>query len=76
MKVRIINEEVSFASVEDVVIHKIFAGRPRDIEDVRAILLKNRDVDVEYIRRWLKDFDSLPEGEGVLATFEAILKDL
>jgi len=27
---------VRFASVEDLVIHKMFAGRPRDIEDVRG----------------------------------------
>ena len=33
--------KVKFASLEDVVIHKIIAGRSRDIEDVKAILLKN-----------------------------------
>ncbi|WP_454061783.1 nucleotidyl transferase AbiEii/AbiGii toxin family protein [Candidatus Nitrospira salsa] len=36
--------DVFFASAEDVVIHKVIAGRPRDIEDVRAILLKNEDL--------------------------------
>ena len=36
---------------------KIFAGRPRDIEDMRTILLKNPDIDVQYIRKWLKEFD-------------------
>lgn len=32
--VRINNEEVRFAAAEDLVIHKMVAGRPRDIEDV------------------------------------------
>ncbi len=41
---------VKFASVEDLIIHKIFAGRPRDIEDVRKILLKNK-VDENYIKK-------------------------
>ncbi|MCX7699063.1 MAG: nucleotidyltransferase [Candidatus Goldbacteria bacterium] len=29
--------KVSFASPEDLIIHKIFAGRPRDIEDIKNI---------------------------------------
>jgi len=48
---------VRFASAEDVVIHKIIAARPRDIEDVKSILLKNPDIDSEYIRRWLGSFE-------------------
>ena len=48
---------VKFASLEDVVIHKIVAGRGRDIEDVKAILLKNPNYNVRYIQGWLKAFD-------------------
>lgn len=48
---------VRFASLEDVVIHKIIAGRARDLEDVRTILLKNPAYDVAYITRWLQEFD-------------------
>ena len=39
--------EVCFASLEDLIIHKILAGRPRDLEDVRSILLKNQAVDLD-----------------------------
>lgn len=53
-----------FASVEDVIIHKIFAGRPRDIEDVSGILYKHGGIDVEYIISWLKEFDSSMETQG------------
>ncbi|ODS35150.1 MAG: hypothetical protein A7316_04355 [Candidatus Altiarchaeales archaeon WOR_SM1_86-2] len=48
---------VKFASLEDVIIHKIIAGRARDIEDVKSILLKTPDYDTEYIHGWLKEFD-------------------
>jgi hypothetical protein len=58
------------------VIHKVFAGRPRDLEDVRSILLKNRDIDIGHIGSWLKDFDSASDGKNFLATFEAILKEV
>ena len=48
---------VQFASLEDVVIHKVIAGRARDLEDVRIILLKNQAYDAAYITKWLQDFD-------------------
>lgn len=50
--------EVSFASPEDVIIHKLVASRPRDLEDVRGILLKQTALDFDYIRRWLAEFES------------------
>ncbi|MEW6003077.1 MAG: nucleotidyl transferase AbiEii/AbiGii toxin family protein [Nitrospirota bacterium] len=73
-KITIMGQEVCFASPEDVVIHKIFAGRPRDIEDVRSIILKNPDIDTKYIRSWLKEFDKSSEKKAFLKTFEKVLK--
>jgi predicted nucleotidyltransferase len=63
---------VMFASPEDVIIHKIFAGRPRDLEDVRSIILKNPDFDREYTRKWLEEFDRSTESGG----FSRLLTDL
>jgi hypothetical protein len=65
-----------FASPEDLIIHKVFAGRPRDIEDVRTVLLKNPDVDVQYIRGWLKEFDEASKEKDFLKTFEGIVKEV
>ena len=48
---------VRFASVEDVLIHKFVAGRPRDIEDARAILAKSHSLDRSYLLRWLEEFE-------------------
>jgi len=48
---------VRFASLEDVVIHKVIAGRARDLEDIQSILLKNQKYDSDYIEKWLKEFD-------------------
>lgn len=49
---------VKFASLEDVVVHKIIAGRARDVEDVKSILVKNPHYDARYITKWLVEFDS------------------
>jgi hypothetical protein len=48
---------VRFAALEDVLVHKVFAGRARDMEDIESILLKNPDYDEHYILKWLEEFD-------------------
>lgn len=66
---------VKFASLEDIVIHKIIAGRGRDIEDVKAILLKNPNYNVRYIKGWLKEFDK-SLNENFLAVFQEIEEEI
>jgi hypothetical protein len=73
-KVFIKGQEVCFASPEDVIIHKIFASRPRDLEDVRTIILRNSDLNLPYIRNWLKEFDAWSEQPHFIKIFEEILE--
>lgn len=73
-RVRIGNADVSFASVEDLIIHKMVAGRPRDIEDVRGILRRKPALDDEYLRRWLAEFQKGLD-QPVADRFEALQKD-
>lgn len=73
--VKIVTTTVRFASLEDVVIHKIIAGRARDIEDVKSILLKNPKYDYQYVSKWLKEFDNTL-GAKFMNTFKKILKEV
>ncbi len=72
--IRVGNADVRFASAEDVVIHKIVAGRPRDIEDVASLMIKQRDLDIGYIERWLTDF-SAALAEPLLDRFRRIREE-
>jgi hypothetical protein len=49
--------EVRFASVEDLIIQKIVAGRPRDLADAKTVILKNPKYDRNYVERWLQQLD-------------------
>jgi predicted nucleotidyltransferase len=71
-KVRILDQDVCFAAVEDLIIHKIFAGRARDIEDVQTVILKNSVLDIPYIEEWLKAFDASSDEKNFLVTFREI----
>ncbi len=54
---------VNYAAPEDLIIHKIIAGRPVDLEDARKIIVKNPDLDREYIAKWLQRFDEALAGD-------------
>ena len=50
---------VRFAAAEDLIVHKLVAGRPRDIEDVRGVLARKPLLDESYLRRWLQSFNDV-----------------
>ena len=73
-KIKLENVDVNFASLEDIIIHKMFAGRARDLEDVRVLILKNEKFDKEYILKWLKEFDK-SMSENFTERFKSIIKE-
>ncbi|MBI5555073.1 MAG: nucleotidyl transferase AbiEii/AbiGii toxin family protein [Elusimicrobia bacterium] len=74
-KVKIGKTDIPFASLEDLIIHKLIAKRERDIEDVKTILLKNPNYDKKYILKWLRDFDETL-GTNLAKVFAKVTKDL
>lgn len=74
IKVRIGDTDVRFASVEDLLILKLIAGRPRDIDDARSVLLKHQSLDIALIRRWLSEYGQLLS-RPILQTFETLFAE-
>jgi hypothetical protein len=66
---------VRFATPEDLIIHKLVAGRPRDLEDVRGILSRQKHLDEVYLKRWLPTFREVV-GRDLLQEWESIKNDL
>jgi predicted nucleotidyltransferase len=73
-KVKYNGATIKVASLEDVVIHKMVAGRPRDIEDILAILSKNPKFDSRYILSWLRKFDLMLD-KNLTTQFKKIKPD-
>lgn len=62
--VQIAGVQVPFASAEDLLLLKLFAGRPRDVEDADGIVRrKGSALDWRYIRRWAAEFERVPGRE-------------
>ena len=72
--VKVGGADIRFASLEDLIVHKMIAGRPRDIEDVRSVLVKNAGVDLPYIRHWLGQFSD-SSSESLVTRFNQIVDE-
>jgi predicted nucleotidyltransferase len=66
---------VRLVTAEDLIIHKCVAGRPRDLEDIERILIRQGPaLDLAYVRRWLREFAAATEDAEVCARFEDAVK--
>jgi hypothetical protein len=75
MSIKVAGEDVPFATAEDLILHKLFAGRPRDVEDVVGILHRSAALDWEYLRKWVGEFSVLPGREQLVATLEQLRRE-
>jgi hypothetical protein len=67
------NRQVPFASAGDLVLHKLFAGRPRDLEDAAGVVRrKGQELNWEYLDRWAREFAVIPGREALPAQVAAL----
>jgi predicted nucleotidyltransferase len=67
--------EVPVATAEDLVVMKILAGRPKDLEDVVAILLARRqELRLEQVRETLALVESALDQSDLLPLLEQCLR--
>jgi hypothetical protein len=62
-------------SAEDLIVHKCFAGRGRDLADVETVIVRNPGkLDLKYIRHWLRELEQAIENPEISARFEILLR--
>lgn len=66
VEVELAGVAVPFAAAEDLIIHKLFAGRPRDEEDALGVVRrKGAELDWMYLEQWAREFASVPGREDL-----------
>lgn len=69
--------QVPVASAEDLVAMKVLGGRPKDLDDVRALLAANAGaLDLEHVRSVLRELEQALDRGDLVAELEAALADL
>jgi predicted nucleotidyltransferase len=64
---------VAFARAEDLIIHKLFAGRPRDLEDAAGVIRRKGDqLDWAYMEEWIRQFATVPGREELPDRLQAL----
>jgi Nucleotidyl transferase of unknown function (DUF2204) len=63
---------IRLCTAEDLIIHKVVAGRPQDLSDVQSVVFRQGDkLDLMYIREWLRQFAEIMEQPELPARFES-----
>ncbi|MCI0620384.1 MAG: hypothetical protein L0387_01695 [Acidobacteria bacterium] len=61
-------------SAEDLLVHKCFAGRERDLADAEQVIVRNRKIlDLHYVRHWLNELGHAIEDPEIPNRFERLL---
>lgn len=64
--------QVPFATAEDLIVHKLFANRPRDWEDAVGVARRRTNLDWSYVRRWADEFAQVPGREQMPALVDRL----
>lgn len=56
---------IRVVSIESLIVHKVVAGRPRDLEDVRLLAARHQDLDRAAIEQKLGEFSQALEEDFV-----------
>jgi len=58
---------------EDMIVMKVVAHRPRDLDDIEAILAAHPKLNLRRVRRWVREFSAALKMPEILNDLEALL---
>lgn len=72
-KTKIAGNVVPLATPESIIVMKVIAGRARDVADVESLLEAHERLDLDWVRRWLVEFDRALGRSDIIGEFNRIL---
>lgn len=66
---------VRLPRVEDLLVMKAVARRPKDLEDIRGLLDAHPEADCAEARRWIREFATAASMPDMLAGFDKLLSE-
>jgi hypothetical protein len=64
---------VRLPRVEDLLVMKAIARRPKDVEDIRGLLAAHPQADIAEVRRWIREFATAIGLPDILDEFDQLL---
>ena len=65
---------VRLPRVEDLIVMKAVARRPKDLEDIRGLLDAHPEADCAEVRRWIREFATATNMPDMLEEFDKLLE--
>ena len=65
---------VKLPRVEDLLVMKAIARRPKDLEDIRGLLSAHPMVDIAAARRWIREFSIATGMSDILLEFDRLVE--
>jgi hypothetical protein len=66
--------QVRLPRVEDLLVMKAIARRPRDLEDIRGLLSAHPKADIAAARRWIREFSIATGMSDILLEFDRLVE--
>ena len=66
--------QVRLPRVEDLLVMKAIARRPRDLEDIRGLLSAHPKADIAAARRWIREFSIATGTSDILLEFDRLVE--
>lgn len=67
---------IRLPKVEDLLIMKAVAHRPRDLQDIEGLLQAHPNLDLRSVRQWVKEFASVTAMSDLIDDFDKLLARL
>lgn len=67
---------VRLPKVEDLMIMKAVAHRPRDLQDIEGLLQAHPNLDLQSVRQWVREFASVTAMSDLIDDFDKLLARL